>query len=470
MSPLLTAASQQPAPSGVTDPEPRFGKGGPVVPAERGPSPGVLLLYHYPTRRWFRNASTILEHVGSFSRHSRFPIWEVNTAEPMSPRLAELDVEAILLHYSLFSPGLYAMTEAHAEFVRSSGAHKVAFFQDENRYCRHRFWFIDEFGVDTVYTCLEPEGAEQVYGRHTSAAEIRTNIPGYVGEELLDAAERFIVPEASRPVDVGYRGRPIPAYSGRGGLEKAEIGTRFLELAGGRGLMLDIATREEDRLYGDDWFRFIAGCRAVLGVESGTSVFDVDDVVVAEYERLAADGSEVTVEDLADVMEPLEGRIHYRTISPRHFEAAALRVCQILFEGHYSGRMEPMVHYIPLRKDFSNLDQVIERFRDPGLRAELIANAHRDLIASGRESYAGFVADVDGVLSRAGVGRAGPASRPTEVEVALRRGRRTRRLRSRLAAEIASAERRFYLIVIRLPGGRALAARLGRMLGRGGKA
>ena len=53
-----------------------------------------------------------------------------------------------------------------------------------------------------------------------------------------------------------------------------------------------------------------------------------------------------------------EDNIPYRTISPRHFEASALRLCQILLEGKYSGVMRPMVHYIPLKKDFSNFDEV----------------------------------------------------------------------------------------------------------------
>ena len=30
-----------------------------------------------------------------------------------------------------------------------------------------------------------------------------------------------------------------------------------------------------------------------------------------------------------------------------------------------------MVHYIPLKKDFSNFDEVIERFRDKDVRKEL---------------------------------------------------------------------------------------------------
>ena len=84
-----------------------------------------------------------------------------------------------------------------------------------------------------------------------------------------------------------------------------------------------------------------------------------------------------------------------------------------MFEGHYSGAMQPMVHYIPLRKDFSNFDEVIERMRDAELRRTLVENAHRDLIASGDWSYARFIAQVDGVLADAGLAPApGPPSPP----------------------------------------------------------
>ncbi len=80
-----------------------------------------------------------------------------------------------------------------------------------------------------------------------------------------------------------------------------------------------------------------------------------------------------------------------------------MRSCQILYEGHYSGVMEPMTHYIPLRKDFSNFDEVVEAFRDPELRQRLTDNAHRDLIASGRYAYEAFVAGFDRELEAAGL-------------------------------------------------------------------
>jgi hypothetical protein len=192
---------------------------------------------------------------------------------------------------------------------------------------------------------------------------------------------------------------------GRGGTEKVEIGRRFAELAADSGLALDIATSHDERIYGDAWHRFTADSKATLGSESGVSCFDLEDEVRLEYERLSADGHEPTFEEMErGALGRWDWKIPYRTISPRNFEAAVFRVAQILFEGSYSGLMEPLRHYIPLKKDFSNLDEVIERFRDDDLRRELTENAHRDLVASGECSYERFIAGFDENLIEAGVG------------------------------------------------------------------
>ena len=87
----------------------------------------------------------------------------------------------------------------------------------------------------------------------------------------------------------------------------------------------------------------------MLGVESGVSAFDLEDEVLTEYAELERASGGVAIEDLTSLPR-WEDRVYYRTISPRHFEAAAFRVCQVLFEGRYSGVLEPMVHYIPLQE------------------------------------------------------------------------------------------------------------------------
>src|SRR4029079_14625889 len=144
---------------------------------------------------------------------------------------------------------------------------------------------------------------------------IVTGLPGYAGPELAERGKRFSIPDAERPVDIGYRGRQIPAYRGRGALEKSEIGEWFRERPAGSGLVLDIEVGEGSRLYGPDWDRFMAGCRAFLGTESGVSCFDLEDEVRTEYETLLAGGGEPTVGRLEQgALGRWDWNIPYRTI------------------------------------------------------------------------------------------------------------------------------------------------------------
>jgi len=404
------------------------------MPEGLTPVDGALLVYHRPIAPWIRDASTVMEHVGAFSHHSRFPIWEVNTDLGFPHALNEIDFKAIILHYCVFGMGGYRLSERWLDYLDRSRAYKIAFFQDECTRCQRRFRFLNDHDIDCVYTCLEPSEFGKVYGHYTSVPRLETNVPGYVTDALPEIGRRFTIHDERRTTDVGYRGRPLPAYLGRGAMEKHEIGVRFGELAKDSGLVLDVATREGDRLYGDDWYRFMANCRCALGVESGVSAFDLEDEVLAEYEGLVRNGREVTTGDLR-TLDRWEDVVYYRTLSPRHFEAAALRVCQVLFEGRYSGALEPMVHYIPLKKDFSNIDEVLERIRDPDERRELTENAYRDLIASGEWSYQRLMDRLDATLADAGVsGRPTPAA---EASVSARLGERAAWRRRRRIAEWA---------------------------------
>jgi hypothetical protein len=392
---------------------------------------GILLLYHFTPPY----ATTVLEHAGAFDRYSRFPVWSVNTEEGFPAALHDLRFRIVVLHYSLFGSSHYMLSAQFLDYLRRSPESlTIAFFQDECYYCRQRFSFIDEYSVDWIYTLLRPKEAAQVYGEHTHGPRLLSTIPGFVGEELLLKAQRYARPDHLRTVDVGYRARSLPYYMGRGAQEKHLIGEQFLALAGGRELRLDIATNERDRLYGDRWYRFLGSCRAVLGVEAGVSIVDLRDEVRLQTEELLAREPGLSFEEVsARILEPWEDNIYYRTISPRHFEAAAFATCQILFVGSYSGILEPNRHYLPLRKDFANLEDVLASLHDHERRTELTSQARRDLIDSGRYSYEAFIRDFDAELELAGIAPA-TGGRATEVDRALGRGSLRRRFRARLRA------------------------------------
>ena len=403
---------------------------------------GILFVYHRPVSRYFADASNVSENIAAFGRHSRFRVWELNIDTGMPPRLPGLEFDAIVLHYSVFATGEhpYPFSEAFLDYLADASSYLVAVFQDEHQYCVQRRAFLERVGVDCIYTLLEPEQAPKAYGDLPSKPRLVSHLPGYVGPELLADAARFARPDPEREIDIGYRSRPMAPYFGRGGIEKSEIGDLFAEQSAGVDLAIDISVREEERLYGEEWPRFIARCRAVLGTESGASCFDLHDEVRTAFARLRAElGREPTISELEaeGALSRWDWKIPYRTISPRHFEAAALGVCQILYPGSYSGAMEPMRHYIPLEKDLSNFDQAIERFRDPELRRELTENARRDLIESGANSYERFIEEFDRVLGDAGLRPgAAPAAELEPVRRELQAPWRTRALR-RLYSDLA---------------------------------
>jgi hypothetical protein len=276
-----------------------------------------------------------------------------------------------------------------------------------------------------------------------------------VSDALIAGARRFALPADERDIDVGYRGRGLPVWLGRAAADKAMIGDEFVRRAADSGLRMDVSSREEDRLYGAAWHRFLGRCRAALGVESGISFLDLEDEVLGEYEKLVAElGREPTLEELErGALGRIEGNFAYRTISPRHLEAAAFGVCQVLLPGRYEGLLQPHVHYVPLEADYSNVDDVVAALRDDALRGDIVRNARRDLIDSGVLSYARFIETFDGRLLAHGLEPAIPAGdrraiRRAVASMHVRRGLArlrypvTDRLRARAYLVIAPASRR----------------------------
>jgi hypothetical protein len=82
-------------------------------------------------------------------------------------------------------------------------------------------------------------------------------------------------------------------------------------------------------------------------------------------------------------------------ISPKVFEAIRLRTALVLFEGEYSGVVEPDVHFIPLKKDMSNIDEVFAKLEDREFLTALTDRAFRDIVESEKYTHRSFIAGID---------------------------------------------------------------------------
>jgi len=70
------------------------------------------------------------------------------------------------------------------------------------------------------------------------------------------------------------------------------------------------------------------------------------------------------------------------TISGRHAETAACKSVMVMLKGKYNDYFKADEHYISVEKDFSNMDEVMEKFRDDSFCSQLTENSYEAAMTS----------------------------------------------------------------------------------------
>ena len=306
----------------------------------------------------------------------------------------------MVVHYSIYTISDAYLHPTWVQAIREAKTVRVMFIQDEYRQVNDFVQRMREMDVDILFTCVPFPEVTKVYPKEKlPRVRIFCTLTGFTPESLARTRPDFV---SDRPIDVGYRARSIGYWFGELGQEKVRVASRFLKLTRGMGLNCDISTREEDRIYGSGWVRFLRSCRCVLGTESGASVFDFTGDIAHKTQEYVAENPGATFEETRERCFPdQDGRIRINQISPRVFESIACGACLVLFEGAYSGIIRPGEHFIPLRKDFSDLDEVVRKIKDKEYCRAMAERAYRDVVVPGRYSYRAFAEGFDRALEMA---------------------------------------------------------------------
>jgi hypothetical protein len=340
---------------------------------------------------------TVAEHafaLRDFSEHD-VELVHIGTLNWLNFDLGRFDV--IVFHYSIVIARGYHIRPALRERLAGLRALKVLFIQDEYRWIDATAEAIREFGISVIFTVLNRDIVDKVY-HHEWLRSVRKEITltGFVDESLLGRA----VPNyTERRVDVAYRGRTLPYWLGSFAMEKLRIGERFREAATKFGLSHDISSDEGARIYGGRWIEFVAGAKAILGTESGASVFDFTGEIRSRVDQAVNSTPQIGFEAIRrDLLEEIDGKIVVHVISPRIFEAAALKTLMINYPGEYSGRLTPWRHYVPLARDHSNVDEVIGVIRNSEQAQRIIEAAYREVACNPENSFRAMAAHFDRVV------------------------------------------------------------------------
>ncbi|WP_146191634.1 hypothetical protein [Azospirillum humicireducens] len=338
---------------------------------------------------------TLIDHVTEIVRFSKNNIYCHNFVYDIGIDFDFDSFDVIVITHNFWFKNLHKDVR---EKIKKSRALKIQFLQDEFLYIDHVNKYMNEMGINIICSVTPKETHERYYKSDKIESLINTYevFTGYVSSTFSNPS---LFNLTDRPIDIGYRSRVPYPFLGKLGYEKQKICENFKRISKENGLVSNISIHEEDRLYGKNWIKFLQSCRTQLGTASGWSIVDFNGEVVEPVHRFRLENPHSDFETIWNaVLLEHEGNLVAEMLSPRIWEYASTGSTMVMHEGKYSGVVYPWVHYIPIKKDYSNINDVVSALKDRKFCEKLSLNAHRDLILSGRYDYRLLAKTLDSII------------------------------------------------------------------------
>lgn len=361
----------------------------------------LVLYWHPESLAKMRPAIYAHLHVMDSSEASH-DILYCNAFVGPSAGLRHASFDAVILHTTFLCmrwSHLFYAWKWNLRWIGGLDCPKIAMPQDEYDHSEILDEWLFEWGVSVIFSNFDRAHHETLYPIMHNKGDFYKAFTGYIDENASARWAGKMPPLEGRPNDIVYRASHLPYWFGRHGQLKHQVADRVAERALARGMRCDISTRPEDTIVGERWEEFLASGRAIIGCESGSSVLDRKGEIQAWIQaRLRIDPT-LSYEQIG--LELPAGWDNYKffAVGPRHFEAVITKTCQVLIEGEYDGVFQPDRHYIPLKRDYSNLDEVLDKLKDLCLMNKIVEQAYADICQSGKYSYRAFARMIDGLLS-----------------------------------------------------------------------
>jgi len=353
----------------------------------------ILVIYN----NWdFNKRLTFSQSIDCFKKYSKpNHVYYLNVALGIPNYVQKMNFDVIIYHYSILilkwtNPEQNLFNYNLNKLIKLKG-YKVAIPQDEYIYSDYICKFFKLHNIKSVFTCLFEEDFEKVYPKEKSGVEYYiTVLPGYSDDLEVEKWKNKTKPHIERKFDIGYRARKNPYWLGELGVYKWIITDKFNSII--TDLKLNLSNKTKDVLLGNNWINFLNDCRCVLGTESGASLHDPDGTIRKSVDLFIEKNPNATFDEAKKECFPdKDWNINLATLSPRHFEACIMMNCQILIEGKYANILKPNIHYIELKKDWSNINEVINKVKDINYCENIAISAYKEIIESKKYTYSNFV-------------------------------------------------------------------------------
>lgn len=281
-------------------------------------------------------------------------------------------------------------------YLKTINVTKVVHPQDEWIHTHLLNDFIIDFNISHVFSVAPPSEWKKIYNRvDFSKVKFHEVLTGYLSQKTIKKCKAITDSLTEQKIDIGYRAYKSPPWLGRHGFLKTKIADVFIAEAPKHNFVINISTEDKDTILGEDWLKFMASCKYFIGVEGGSTIIDPDGEIFKNGTAYTQSNPNATFEELEKLFfEGMDGNLGLIAISPRHLEACVTKTCQVLIEGNYNNVLKPNVHYIELKKDFSNLEHVFQQMKDENLRKTYVEAAYKEVVASQKYTYKNYTTTI----------------------------------------------------------------------------
>ena len=330
--------------------------------------------------------TTFWDYVNSFKRYSRNEVIYTNITN------INLNADIIVLHNSIMHilVNNQKLKELYIKHLVKYEGKKVAIIQDEYYDVNLIKSFLEKINIDLVLTCIPDKNKRDVYNNIPNA-RIERVLTGYVPEKMS-----LIQPIKNREIFIFYRGKNLPYYYGKLGQWKQNIGKKMFKYCETNKIdNINIAWREQDKIFGKNWLKTMQNSKVTLATPSGLNVFHYDNSKIYACLKKERTMPNYTYEMAEKEFNLQDGPIKMGQISPKMFEAAMCGTVLVMYPGTYNGIFKKDVHYIELQPDFSNIEEVMKKIKNDEFLQEMSDRTYKDIVESNKYSYETFISKVD---------------------------------------------------------------------------
>jgi hypothetical protein len=290
--------------------------------------------------------------------------------------------EVIIILHSVFSNACL-LSGSIQNVISLKKSYKIHFMANEYKLMPEKINFVKKLKINLLVTQSHNENVINLY-RNKLKIEV-IHIPGGGLDE-----EIFYPMNLDRDILIGYRTHQEPEYLGH---QKRVVLYNFLkEYSKKNNDIYDVSLRVEDRFNFKDWAIFLNRCSSMPSTITGSDFFYLDDKIRNQVNKyyhnyltpnsLRINKFDSTYKKNFNIVyekffKNLTTGTKWRGLTGKVIEAMGTKTINILVDGDYGPLLKPDEHYIPLKKNFSNFEECIEKVKDKNYFYKITENSYK---------------------------------------------------------------------------------------------